>query len=694
MNARRCVGLVISLFGIAVLGAPRWAHASRGSLELDNIIDRKYTSANWGFAHYSGAQEGRDKYDSLYYAMYDPSGVAAKIVSIVDGDEYDADVRPVDSTSSVTVYLSIMFQSGGSRYFESDNELRIVLHHHDGEDFPDEDVYVTIDGQTYDARTTSVIPLPRIEGVVTSGQAYKTLTVSFMKKPASAQVETLSATDVTYTSATLNGRIAGDAQDCRYWFTYWADENPEVIFTSKLGYGANAGDEFSQTISDLKPDTTYSYQAHASNERNSTSGGLRGFTTRGLLADLTDAPGRLLILSPFSKTSPQYYELRFESGGTEGTDDPHDLEYIYYIGSSPPPAIVSTVEGDLLRVDSRGINSSSPVHLEQVLFSNRESIIFPLKKTNVLEFSFPEDEGTNAQFGDRILTFQEYDPNDPNAAFPVYLVRRLIEDGNGVGTMPLPDIPKNAPIYAGTWHYFILRTDKISLADFNDDRVVDGNDYAAVLRDLGKVGNSMGDVASLKDDGTLVVGIPDGKVDEIDVAGFEQERARVEALWAAVYGGQGTSGGSTSDDSDDDDTPDDSSSLFLEGFEGNLGSEWSFAGDLPWRIVSSEAHAGNQCAKAGEIDNGQTTSLTLQRACQKGKIRFWRKVSSEAGFDPYRFFIGGILQEETSGEADWRQVSFPLRWAGSYLFEWRYEKDQAASGGSDTVWIDDVEIVK
>jgi hypothetical protein len=139
------------------------------------------------------------------------------------------------------------------------------------------------------------------------------------------------------------------------------------------------------------------------------------------------------------------------------------------------------------------------------------------------------------------LTFQEYIPGsddanvpDPNAeTYPAYLVRDLIADGNGLGVVVLPDLPSK--VYAGTWHSFILRTDKISIADFNNDRVVDANDYAVVLRDLGKVGNSMGDIASLKD-GKIVLGIPDGKVDETDVAAFEDELARYQALVAAMQG--------------------------------------------------------------------------------------------------------------------------------------------------------------
>jgi hypothetical protein len=84
----------------------------------------------------------------------------------------------------------------------------------------------------------------------------------------------------------------------------------------------------------------------------------------------------------------------------------------------------------------------------------------------------------------------------------------------------------------------------------------------------------------------------------------------------------------------------------------------------------------------------------LRRFCQKGRIQFWRKVSSEPGSDCLRFFINGVQQERVSGEIDWQQVSFPILWPGTTSFEWRYEKNGSVSAGADTVWIGQVELTK
>lgn len=134
--------------------------------------------------------------------------------------------------------------------------------------------------------------------------------------------------------------------------------------------------------------------------------------------------------------------------------------------------------------------------------------------------------------------------------------------------------------------------------------------------------------------------------------------------------------------------------VWSEGFERPLGEPWSFTGDLPWQFDLGQSHGGDPCIRAGVIEGMQTSGLVLRRDCVKGTIRFWRCVSSESGFDVYRFFINGALQEEISGEVGWRQVSFPIVQEGINRFEWRYEKDFSMSMGADTVWIDDVEITK
>lgn len=543
--------LVICLDVLAsshIAGASEWS-----SIGLINRIEPWYTSANMGIGHHPEASEGLDKYDNRYYAMYDPSGVAAKIVSIVDGHELDADVRPLHSTSSITVYLSIMFQRGGSRSFSSDNELCVEFA---GAGYPRRDVYITMDGETYDAKQTSVIPLPRIDGVITSGEVYQTLTVSFVPHGppvAPFSVETLSAVDVGETGATLRGRIVGGQDECEYWFIYWAEGQTPT--TSLWKCCAAPGETFSVAVANLQPQTEYFYQAQARNDDASAAGATQTFTTGPHSPQEPPekpAPGRLRIDNVHERFLTSTFKLIYAEGATEEPNDTLDMEYTRWRGI-PPPFIVSKVGDKYLTIDARPPNSETPIDFRQMFHSDTGSARLGSGDTNALVFSFP-DPNNNEKFRDRIITFQEYipDPNNPNndpnypnpkdpntETYPVYLIRDMIEaDPNGQAVILLPDFERR--IYAGTLHNFILRTDTptipLAIADFNKDGIVDANDYQMLENAIGQTGNSQYDIARLKDPeaeagsddyGAILIGHGgDGIVDEID------EQAFLE-LWAA-----------------------------------------------------------------------------------------------------------------------------------------------------------------
>jgi len=374
--------------------------------------------------------------------------------------------------------------------------------------------------------------------------------VSFIPRPKAPVVETGAARNVTYTTATLEGRIRNNAKACDFGFSYWTEG--EGVFTSTWEFGVDGPQTFKIALSGLRADTTYSYQAHAYNTAGSSGGMVKTFTTPGLLpADLSqNAPHVLRIESIHDREGwTRTVDLIYQNGATEGAKDTQDSRYV--IGAGIYWELLSRVGSDYLKKDARPPASMTPFHIEQGNFSvaYQGQVNGGTGVTNALRFSLPlESKGT---FGGRLLLFQEYTPSaadadvpDPNAhTFPIYYLRALMADGNGVGTIPLPALPRRP--YVGPIHWFVLRTDRVSLADFNGDRVVDANDYAVVLRDLGEVGNSMADIASMKD-GKLVIGIPDGKVDDTDVAAFEQELARYQALCAAVYGSQGHCGGNPS----------------------------------------------------------------------------------------------------------------------------------------------------
>ena len=79
--------------------------------------------------------------------------------------------------------------------------------------------------------------------------------------------------------------------------------------------------------------------------------------------------------------------------------------------------------------------------------------------------------------------------------------------------------------------------------------------------------------------------------------------------------------------------------------------------------------------------------ITLE--CTDGSISFWRRVSSETGFDVLRFSIDNKPVAQWSGELPWEEVSFPVK-AGQRTFMWEYVKDDSGASGQDTAWIDNI----
>ena len=104
---------------------------------------------------------------------------------------------------------------------------------------------------------------------------------------------------------------------------------------------------------------------------------------------------------------------------------------------------------------------------------------------------------------------------------------------------------------------------------------------------------------------------------------------------------------------------------------------------------SASVHGGRFGAQAGDLADGQRTTLEVTLETEAGSISFWRKVSSEASFDFLEFYIDGTRRDRWSGELDWASVSYPVS-AGVHTFSWQYAKDGSISRGADSAWIDDV----
>ncbi len=128
----------------------------------------------------------------------------------------------------------------------------------------------------------------------------------------------------------------------------------------------------------------------------------------------------------------------------------------------------------------------------------------------------------------------------------------------------------------------------------------------------------------------------------------------------------------------------------IEGFEHGFETlPWEHSGDVSWEVTSWETYAGGYSARAGEVDDEESSALSVTLDCVAGEVSFWVKVSSESGFDSLRFYIDDEEIREWSGDLDWQEVSFPVE-AGRHTFRWTYSKDSSVSEGDDTAWVDEI----
>jgi len=118
--------------------------------------------------------------------------------------------------------------------------------------------------------------------------------------------------------------------------------------------------------------------------------------------------------------------------------------------------------------------------------------------------------------------------------------------------------------------------------------------------------------------------------------------------------------------------------------------DWENDPSSPWTVVTENPYEGNYCVKSGSIGNNASSRLSITLDVRsEGEISFYRKVSSESGYDKLYFFIDGVEQGEWSGEVSWGEEHYTLT-TGQHELAWIYEKDVYVSSGSDCAWLDNI----
>ncbi len=132
--------------------------------------------------------------------------------------------------------------------------------------------------------------------------------------------------------------------------------------------------------------------------------------------------------------------------------------------------------------------------------------------------------------------------------------------------------------------------------------------------------------------------------------------------------------------------------LVIEDFESGDFSrfEWQAGGNQPWTVTNTNPFDGEFSAKSGNIDHYQKSELLIQIEVYTGdELSFYRKVSSEEGYDYLSFYLDDAKLGEWAGVLDWEQQTYPLA-SGTHWLKWAYEKDISATGGEDAAWLDNI----
>jgi hypothetical protein len=358
------------------------------------------------------------------------------------------------------------------------------------------------------------------------------------------------------------------------------------------------------------------------------------------------------------------WALMHRSGDLDALDDDDVLHakpsnagfHSFIVSAVADPA---TGRQRLLAVDARPPKSKEAIELSLGVESrSNESVSFVAPVVNELVFSFPVE--TANHFAGKPITFQLYAPADPAARYPVWDVRKIIQNDRGV--LPLGSLRGS---FASGVAYLSARVSTSRLpGDVLWDGKIDLHDYDRIASQQGTAGPSDADIASSRG-----LGLPDGAVDVWDLYYLygllaDVDRAKVTPPVLPVL---------------------------TEGFEsGDLNAlHWNSLQWPHWVATSEDRHSGTYSVRPGKVSHGGITTLSLALACTDGHLSFWRRVSSEAYRDYYRFYIDNKLREELSGDVAWSEVSFPVE-AGTHTFRWEYEKDNAGSFGQDTVYLDDL----
>ncbi len=458
------------------------------------------------------------------------------------GDIYFSFVIPGTRSPSVTDYVSFTIgDSGGDsdlfeiRSYDLDNNLIDIRNVSNTSRFP-----VTI----------SKTGISRVEIDFTGEYGYSLDDLSFSSPIVPNILPTINASvkNITSTSADIVLTLDDGGEKCDisfYFYTKYGNSVQGILHSKNSG-------SFTIPLEGLIPNTIYYCEVVAGNSKGSALDDLEYFSTQALPVPVPGFPDpdtlliqnfvKQLLTDPNNPHANQGLLTYVEKAGNLNEIDTNDVFYIAPENSSSKIVSLIRIAGSNGKIigynvlskdyrpfptDSNDPNSDVLIELSFYSPDENESDI---SSENCLQFWIAD----NNSFNEKPLTIQQIS-TDPNIEYPAWDIRNIISNNNR--RLPLDYIAtdpnqassdSNITINIIEWNipyaWFVLSTSR-EIIDINDDRIIDLNDYSLLLADLGKEGILKSDIAGMRNN-IIVLGIPDGKVDETDEKTFIAEYNR------------------------------------------------------------------------------------------------------------------------------------------------------------------------
>ena len=132
----------------------------------------------------------------------------------------------------------------------------------------------------------------------------------------------------------------------------------------------------------------------------------------------------------------------------------------------------------------------------------------------------------------------------------------------------------------------------------------------------------------------------------------------------------------------------------VETFETGDFSQYNWTmNNYPWVITSEGAYAGTYAARSAQnLPSSSKSRMIINISIENPAVfGYYRKVSSEEGYDKLIVSVDGNQIDEASGMVGWTYVSTEMA-AGNHSIRFSYEKDYSQSAGQDCAWIDNVQL--